>query len=113
MTFKQNDNGEILYRVTIVMDTSSDSGKTWTRNDLLTEDFKWHLLNQYRCNGEWRLTCKDLSKPNEHRIDMALDVPEREVERCMNTIRRQGLEVENDGPVDANDNSVENANLLN
>jgi hypothetical protein len=106
MNFKRNDNGEILYRVTIVTDTSPDSGETWTHSSL-TADFPRHLLEQYRCSGEWMLTA-NLSEPNKWRIEVWLDVPEREVERCMSTIRKQGLDVENEGCIDANNNVPEN-----
>jgi hypothetical protein len=106
MNFKRNDNGEILCRVTIVTDTSSDSGETWTHGSL-PADFPRHLLKQYRCSGQWMLTA-NLSEPNKRRIEVWLDVPEREVERCMSTIRKEGLKVNNEGRIGANNDVPEN-----
>jgi hypothetical protein len=101
MSFKRNDNGEVLCRINVI-----DDG-------LLTSEFLRHLGERHRCiNGRWFLAAhcgiEQLCEMNAGDRDAAiqleakLDVPEREVERCMSTIRKAGLKVENEGRIDAN-----------
>jgi hypothetical protein len=98
MTFKRNDNGEILYRVNIV-----DDG-------LITTDFIRHLGEQHRCiNGQWMLTANISDQEPEPQLELACDVPEPEVERCMSTIRKAGLKVKNEGRIDADNDFPENS----
>jgi hypothetical protein len=112
MGFKRSDNGEILCRINII-----DDG-------LLTDDFIRHLGEQHRCiNGQWFVTvpcgieqlCEmndvDLERAYDERrqLEAKFDVPEKEVERCMGTIRKAGLKVKNEGRIDADNDVPENA----
>jgi hypothetical protein len=97
ISFKRNNNGEILCRINIV-----DDG-------LITDDFLRHLEEQHRCiDGKWFLA-KRTDDESEPQLETKWDVPEREVERCMATIRKAGLRGKNEGRIDANTDVPENA----
>jgi hypothetical protein len=102
MNFKRNDNGEILCRVNIIVGNEDDG---FGEGNAITADFIRHLGEQHRCiNGQWMLTANISDQEPEPQLELACDVPEREVERCMSTIRKAGLKVKNEGRIDANTN---------